>query len=390
MNICGRRYDTGEAVEVRCDAGVIASIQPLPSDRANSSDLPWLSPGWLDIQVNGFGGHEFASSQLTIDEVRQVTLAMDSMGVTQYWPTLTTHSIEVLRHGAQTIAQACQEDAVAARIGGIHVEGPYLSPEDGPRGAHPKQHCRPPSWDEFQTLQDAAQGRINLITIAPEWEGSEEFIRRAVGSNVVVALGHTAANSDQIRAAVDAGASLSTHLGNGAHGTIRRHPNYIWDQLAEDRLFASLIADGHHLPPSVLKSMVRAKTPARCILVSDITGMAGMPPGIYESPSLASVEVLENGRLVVAGQRQYLAGAALPLGVGIATIAKETDATLAEAIDMATLNPTRLFGMKPPNIESGATADLVTFDFDSVNSGGLNVRTTIKNGEISWNKASST
>src|SRR5206468_8402774 len=131
---------------------------------------------------------------------------------------------------------------------------------------------------------------------------SPSFIERAVASGVVVAIGHTKATGDQIRAAVDAGATLSTHLGNGAHPLIRRHPNYIWEQLAEDRLMASLIVDGHHLPPSVVKSMVRAKTPARCVLVSDITALGGMPPGRY-SGGLGDLEVLESGKLVLADQR---------------------------------------------------------------------------------------
>ncbi|MFT5526185.1 MAG: N-acetylglucosamine-6-phosphate deacetylase [Pirellulaceae bacterium] len=381
MKIRGRRYDTGIAVEVHCVGGKIAAVTAID----DCDELPWISPGWLDIQVNGFGGKEFSSATLSVDEVREVTLAMDSMGVTNYWPTLTTHSAEVLLHGLKTIARVCQDDAqIAARIGGIHIEGPYLSPEDGPRGAHPRQHCRPPNWTEFQLFQEAAGGLINLITLAPEWQGSAEFIARVVDANVVVAIGHTAANSDQIRAAVDAGATLSTHLGNGAHGTIRRHPNYIWDQLADDRLSASLIADGHHLPHAVLKSMVRAKTPARCILVSDITGMAGMPPGRYQSPSLSEVEVLEDGRLVVAGQRQYLAGAALPLGVGIATIARHTDASLEETIDMVCANPARLWGREPPSIDVESVADLVAFDLDPSKSDSLNVRTTVKSGELAW------
>jgi N-acetylglucosamine-6-phosphate deacetylase len=158
--------------------------------------------------------------------------------------------------------------------------------------------------------------------------------------------------------------------------------------LADDRLSASLIADGHHLPYSVLKSMVRAKTPARSILVSDITGMAGMPPGRYQSPSLADVEVLEDGRLVVAGQRQYLAGAALPIGVGIEIITRHTDATLAEAIDMVCKNPANLWQLPTPAIEVGSDADLVTFDLGSPQNAPLNVRTTVKSGEEVWTNPS--
>src|SRR5690606_36313484 len=155
--------------------------------------------------------------------------------------------------------------------------------------------------------QDAAEEAIRLLALSPEHEGSDAFIANAVQSGVLIAIGHTQATSDQIRSAVDAGARMSTHLGNGAHPMLRRHPNYLWDQLAEDRLTASLIVDGHHLPPAVVKTFVRAKGAERCVLVSDVTGMAGMPPGRYDQTSIGPVEVLEDGRLVVAGQRQYLA-----------------------------------------------------------------------------------
>src|SRR5207244_4307325 len=162
-----------------------------------------------------------------------------------------------------------------------HREGPDLSPEDGPRGAHPRQHIRPPDWDEFRRLQDAAGGLIRLVTLAPEHDGALPFIEKLVAAGVVVSLGHTAASGACIRAAAKAGARLSTHLGNGAHAILPRHPNYIWEQLAADELWASIICDGHHLPPSVARCIVRVKTPARTILTSDAGSLAGLAPGHY-------------------------------------------------------------------------------------------------------------
>jgi N-acetylglucosamine-6-phosphate deacetylase len=263
----------------------------------------------------------------------------------------------------RVLALACRaSEIVAQHVVGIHLEGPYISAEDGPRGAHPLEHCRPPCWNEFQRLQEAAEGRIRIITLSPEYEGAHEFIERTAASGVLVAIGHTAANSDQIRAAVDAGARMSTHLGNGAHGQIRRHPNYIWDQLAEDRLVASLIADGHHLPASVVKCFVRAKSPARCILVSDLVGMAGMPPGRYRNTSIGDIEILDDGRLVVAGQRQYLAGAGLPIHYGIPNVMKFAEVPLSTAINMVTTYPARLLDLPAPRIEVGASSELVLFD----------------------------
>ena len=377
MKVVGRRYDSGQLIEVTVANGRIASVDT--SDEA-SNDAPWIAPGFVDLQINGYGGQEFNDRELTVDRVEQVSLALDSFGVTSYLPTATTHSFEMLVHSLGTIARACETaDEVARRAVGIHLEGPYISPEDGPRGAHPLEHCRPPDWDEFQRLQQAAQGQIRLLTLSPEYDGSADFIRKVVDSGVLVAIGHTAANSDQIRAAVDAGARMSTHLGNGAHGQIRRHPNYIWDQLADDRLVASLIVDGHHLPPSVVKSFVRAKTPDRCVIVSDIMGMGGLPPGLYET-SVGAVEVLEDGRLVVAGQRQYLAGASLPIAVGVGNLMRFTGLSLQTAVELATLRPAELIGHECCKLEVNDTADLILFELSADNT--FTVMKTVNAGEV--------
>jgi N-acetylglucosamine-6-phosphate deacetylase len=376
MEFIARRFDTAELVRVAIRDGKIASIS---RSEANGAQSPWLAPGFVDLQINGYGGQEFNDSELTPEKVERISLAQDSCGVTRFLPTLTTDSHAVLAHGLAVIARACEQSAaVGARVAGIHLEGPFISKEDGPRGAHPIAHCRPPDWNEFRRLQDAAGGRIRLLTISPEYEGAEEFIAKAAASGVLVSIGHTAATSEQIRTAVDAGARMSTHLGNGAHGQIRRHPNYIWDQLAEDLLTASLIVDGHHLPPAVVKSFVRAKTPERCVLVSDITGMAGQPPGRYRTTGLGDVEMLEDGRLVVAGQRQYLAGAALPIGVGVANVMRFAGVSLAEAVDMASGRPAALIGEEPVRLAPGSQADLVLFELEPARA--LKVVATIKTG----------
>lgn len=367
MDIVARRYDTLEVVCLHVENGQIRSLQP-QATVADPAGIPWVAPGLVDIQVNGCCGRDFLEPGLGVAGVAEIGRAVARQGVTGYCPTLTTHSFERLADAARTIARACEEDGtVAAQVLGIHLEGPYISGEDGPRGAHPREHVRPPSWDEFQRLQDAAGGRLRILTMSPEYDSAADFVARVAKTNVIVAIGHTRADSAQIRAAVDAGARLSTHLGNGAHGQIRRHPNYIWDQLAEDRLTASLIVDGHHLPPAVVKVFLRAKGPERCLLISDLTGMAGRPPGRYEAASLGAVEVLEDGRLVVAGQRQLLAGAALPLTVGITNLMRFTGASLQTAVDMASLRPAAFVGRPTGGLIVGVSADLVLFRL----SGGL-------------------
>ena len=231
-------------------------------------------------------------------------------------------------------------------------------------------------------MQEAADGRIRILTLSPEYDGSTEFIEQTVASGVVVAIGHTSADSSQIRAAVDAGASMSTHLGNGAHGQIRRHPNYIWDQLAEDRLVASLIVDGHHLPAAVVKSFVRGKTTGRCILVSDMVGMAGMPPGRYANSAVGDIEILDDGRIVVAGQRQYLAGASLPLTVGIANIMRFTEMDLETAVNLASRRPAQLIDTTAGAFEVGAPADFIQFGVPTSATDRIQILATIKAANV--------
>jgi N-acetylglucosamine-6-phosphate deacetylase len=338
--------------------------------------------------MNGYGGQEFSSAALTPDKVAAIVRAMEPFGVTRLCPTLTTESLPVLAHGLRSIAAACETSpGLARRIPGIHVEGPFITAEDGARGAHPKEHCRLPDWDEFQQLQDAAGGRIRLLTMSAEFEGSVGLIQRACAAGVIVAIGHTSASPDQIRAAVDAGARMSTHLGNGSHPMLHRLCNYVWAQLAEDRLVAGLIVDGHHLPPDVVKVFVRAKTPDRCIVVSDLSGQAGQPPGRYASP-FCDVEILPSGRLVVAGQRELMAGASLPLSAGVANVMRFAGVDLSCAVRMAVHHPAALLGIEPGGLDPGDPADLIQFELamreSEDASSGLHVLATLVEGQLAW------
>ncbi|MFN0018911.1 MAG: N-acetylglucosamine-6-phosphate deacetylase [Pirellulaceae bacterium] len=378
LELVGRRYDSDRAVRIQIEQGHITRIKPA----GDTPGLPYVAPGFCDLQINGYKGVEFNDPKLTVEQVRKAALSQDQFGVTRYLATCTTDSYEIFCHSFATIAQAIDElPEVAARLAGIHMEGPYIAPDDGPRGAHPKQHVRPPDWNEFSRIQQAARGKIKLLTVSPEYEGSAEFIQKVVTSGVLVAIGHTKATSEQISAAVDAGARMSTHLGNGAHPQIKRHPNYIWDQLAEDRLVASLITDGHHLPAAVVKSMVRAKTPARCVLVSDITGLGGMPPGRYAT-GLGDLEVLESGKLVLAGQREILAGASQPIHVCVANVMRFASVSLQTAVEMASTSPSRLIGESDRGLEVGELANLVLFDLPKDVTSPLEIRMTVNRGAV--------
>lgn len=359
--LCGRRYDTGEPVTISIEGDRISAVEPAVP-RGSINDWPWVAPGLVDLQINGYGGTWFSKVGLNAEDVLQTLEPHFQYGITRMLPTLVTASHEALMSGFTAIRQACEQEEWAAKlVAGCHLEGPFISSEDGPRGAHPLQHVRPADWDEFCTLQDASGGRIILVTLAAESEGAAAFIRKAVDAGITVAIGHTGANSEQIEEAVDAGARLSTHLGNGAHGQIRRHPNYIWDQLGDSRLTASIITDGHHLPPSVIRSILRTKDPSNVVITCDAAGLAGCPPGVYDLPDKARVEILEDGKIVLAGQSQLLAGSSLETDVCVAHAIDVAGVSIRQAFDMAGKNPCRLLGLEQVRLNRGSRADLVLF-----------------------------
>lgn len=378
--VYGRRYDTGEPCAISIEKGRIADVSPV-WPRGSLDDWPYVAPGLFDIQINGHGGIWYSHAGLTKDQVLLTLQAYFAHGVTRMCPTLITAGHETLAAGFAALRQACEEQPWAAEmVPGFHLEGPFISPEDGPRGAHPLEHVRPADWDEFSKLQDIAGGRIKLVTLAPESAHAVDFIRRAVAQGITISLGHTAATHDQIQAAVDAGATLSTHLGNGAHGTLKRHPNYIWDQLGEPRLYASIITDGHHLPGAVVNSILRAKSPCRTILTCDAAGLAGCQPGLYELGS-GRFELLLDGRIVVAGQQQLLAGSSLATDTCVAGVMRMTGCSLRDAIDMASRTPARLMNQPQFKLQRGSRADLFLFHLPA-GASRLNVVATFAQGEL--------
>jgi N-acetylglucosamine-6-phosphate deacetylase len=362
MLLRGKHYVTGQLVDVVCQNGTIAAVSPATSAPADHR-AGWIAPALFDLQINGCDGRSFNSPQLTIDDIRHVVSVCRRHGVAELFPTLVTTRHEALVHGFGTLRDACESDAqLSHAIPGFHLEGPYIAAEDGPRGAHPKQHVRPPDWDEFRRLQEAAGGRIRLLTLAPETTGAIAFIEKVVAAGVVVSIGHTAATPEQIRAAVAVGARLSTHLGNGSHAVLPRHENYIWEQLAADDLWASIICDGHHLPASVVKCIVRVKTPARVVLTCDAGSLAGLPPGRYREWD-QEFEVHPAGKIVVPGTA-FLAGSWAFTDRCLGQVIRMAGVSLQDAIDMASAQPRELLGLPPRRLESGHPATLMLFDWE--------------------------
>jgi len=298
------------------------------------------APGLCDLQVNGFAGVDFNDPTTALERYEVAAARMRATGVTLFLPTVVTSTTEHFAACARSLAR--WKNASSA---GIHMEGPYISPVDGARGAHPLEHVRPASIDDFRRRQDAAEGRIVLVTIAPEVEGALALIEHMVASGTRVAIGHSDASPAQVRDGVAAGATLSTHLGNGSVRTMARHPNLIWEQLAADEIASCFIADGHHLPASTFKAMVRAKTPARAVLVTDAVAPAGCPPGRYRI-GLIEVELHADGRVTMLGNDR-LAGSALSLDVAVGNAVRLAGVSLDDALAMASTRPARCLGLAP-------------------------------------------
>ena len=295
-------------------------------------------PGLFDLQVNGFGGIDFNDRGLTADRVAEALHGMRGTGITRCLPTLISSPLDAFAACARVLSTSS-----SATVAGIHMEGPYLSSEDGPRGAHVKAHLRPADVEDFKRRQDAANGRIVLVTLAPEVPGAMTLIEHLSASGVRVAVGHTAATSVQIADAIAAGATLATHLGNGCAAMLPRHPNPIWDLLADDAVFASFIVDGHHLAPGTVKAMIRAKGPRRSMLITDATAAAGSRPGTYLLGDIPST-LTSDGRVSLAGT-PYLAGSSLTLDRAIGNAVRFTGLPLDEVIPMASTIPAAYLGM---------------------------------------------
>jgi N-acetylglucosamine-6-phosphate deacetylase len=348
---------SGDEVEVRFED----SIESVDSLIAPAGDSTYVTPGWIDLQVNGFAGVDYNAPSASHEEIARSIRAMLQTGVTRFYPTVITGSPQDMSGALANLARAKEASWEGAAMEAFHVEGPHISPEDGPRGAHPARWVRPPDLDEFHRFQEAARGNIRLVTLSPEWPDAPCFIEALTREGVVASIGHTQATSSEIAAAVSAGATLSTHIGNGAHAVLPRHPNYIWDQLAEDRLAASFIVDGIHLAPSFLKVALRAKGLERSILVTDAVMPAGCAPGPYKLGEV-DVELHPDGSVRLSGGTR-LAGSALRMDRALQNVMRIASLSLREAIPLATRNPARIgrIASRQRGLNPGERADLVRF-----------------------------
>ncbi len=375
MKCDGREVSSGERIVVEGDS-VITHVDPLFT---SSDEDIWISPGFVDLQVNGFAGVDYNSPTAGMEEIGRSIRVLFTTGVTRFFPTVITGPPADMLGALRNLAKARESLAEGHAMEAFHVEGPHISPDDGPRGAHPARWVRPPDFEEFQRWQEAADGRVRLVTLAPEWPQAPGYIEKLAREGVVTSIGHTRATREQIQDAVSAGATLSTHLGNGTDSVLPKQPNYIWEQLAEDRLAASFIVDGIHISDSFLKVALRAKGIERSVLVTDAVMPAMCAPGFYQLGDV-EVELKDDQRVVLRGGTR-LAGSSLRMDRAIQNVMRTAGVGLTEAVTMATTNAARvgrisgrLRGLKP-----GERADIVRF---RIANGRLEVLETFLSGKL--------
>ena len=344
------------------DGRIVEVLDGRPADAADHLALPAgiLGPGLIDLQVNGGFGVDVSSA----DEAgwKTIAAALPSTGVTAYQPTFTTAPIEMLVAGLDRAVAARQRLAVGpyARLLGVHLEGPFLSPARP--GVHPPEHMRHPTSEHLDALLDgeATRGIITMLTLAPELPGAVDAVRRLVRAGIRVSLGHTDATAAQVRAATDAGACMVTHVFNAQRGLGHREPGVAGQALADGRLVVGLIADLMHVAGEIVTVVMNAAA-GRVALVTDAIAAAGMPPGRYllgDTPVDVSTDGLPRN---AAGT---IAGSTLTLDCAVRNSVR-VGVPAAAALEAASRVPADVLGRADlGRIEAGARADLVWWSED--------------------------
>jgi N-acetylglucosamine-6-phosphate deacetylase len=377
----GLLYLDGKPVSIVIKDGKIAEVNHIDALPAGSEQL-YVAPGLIDNQVNGFMGISFlseAGGELTLEKVQKATRALWEKGVTTYLATLTSNSNKELISLFTKFGKFRNDRSLLGSVAGFHLEGPYISPEEGYRGAHNPKFIRKPDWDEFMQFYTASGNAIKNVTVAPELEGAMDFIKKCTEKGIVVALGHHNADAKTINEAVENGAKTSTHIGNGCANMINRHLNPLWPQLANDKLMISIICDGFHLNDEEIKVFYKVKGSDRTIITSDVVEFGGMPPGTYKVWDGSVVEMTPEGKLMYPAEK-VLYGGASALDRGTQHIMDVTGCSLADAIKMASTNPAKLYGLADRgSLEPGKRADLILF---RPGKGRLEIFKTFVNGEL--------
>jgi len=316
---------------------------------ACQTPLSLVNDSLFDIQVNGFAGVDFQQPGLSAADLRRAVDALARHETRRIFLTLITDRVDSLCEKLENIERLRASDStIGESICGYHIEGPWLSPVPGYRGAHDPRHMGPPNNTDFDRLQKAANGHIKLLTLAPELPGSTVFIRHVIRSGASVALGHTNASEEDIDRAIRAGALFCTHLGNGVPTEMHRHNNVTQRLLARDELTAFFIPDGIHLPPFVLKNFFRAKPAGKALFTTDCMAAAGAPPGRYRIAHHV-LEVRED-RVVRSPGTSSFAGSALAPDEGVRNVSRWLDLDDRVARGLCSTAVAAAFDIKLPEL----------------------------------------
>jgi N-acetylglucosamine-6-phosphate deacetylase len=302
----------------------------------------------LDLQVNGFGGVDFNQDSLTADDLRKACAQLASHGVEAILATIITEKVEVMAHRLANLARLRARDPQAQKIiAGFHIEGPFLNAEPGYRGAHPAEVIHHANVDEMRRLLDAARGLTRVVTLAPEVDPGCKVTRLLADQGITVSAGHCNPSLDELRAAIDAGLRMFTHLGNGCPRQMPRHDNVIQRALSlADKLWLCFIADGVHIPFFVLRNYLRCADTSRCIVVSDAMAAAGLGPGRYK---LSRWEVTIGPDLAAwAPDRSHLVGSAITMDQSFTNLVQQVGLAEVDAVRLTSTNPRLAIGLRSP------------------------------------------
>ncbi|GAB3997665.1 N-acetylglucosamine-6-phosphate deacetylase [Nocardioides marmoraquaticus] len=338
---------------VEVSGGQVAALGEGTPPRPADLDLgaATVAPGLVDVHVHGGGGASFTGPP---EEVEAAVATHRAAGTTTVLASLVTAAPDDLLRSVRELASLTD----ARAVGGTHLEGPWLSPRRA--GAHEVAQLRAPDPAEVDALLEAGRGTIRMVTLAPELPGALDAVRRLVAAGVTVAVGHTDASYEETRAAIDAGASVGTHLFNTMPGLHHRDPGPVGALLGDDGVVVELVADGVHLHPQVLALAARSAA-GRFALVSDAMAAAGAPDGDYRLGAL-DVEVRQGvARLSDSGA---IAGSTLVLADAVRFSTQVAGLPLADAVRAATTTPAEAVGLAAGRLEPGAAADLVVLDRD--------------------------
>lgn len=301
---------------------------------------------FFDLQVNGYGGVDFNQDDLTAESLHRACERLRDGGVGGILATIITEEVGKMARRLENLVRLREQSPLAKEIiAGIHIEGPFLNETAGYRGAHPADAIRPANMDDMKRLIDAAGGLAKIVTLAPERDAGLQVTKWLAGSGVIVSAGHCNPDLPTLEAAIDAGLSMFTHLGNGCPTEMPRNDNIVQRVLRlRDRLWISFIADGAHIPFFVLENYIRLAGMDRTVIVTDAIAPAGLGPGRY-SLGRWSLEIGED-MVARAPDRSHLVGAAITLARTVENLVEHVGLTPQEAQRLTCDNPRAAVGLK--------------------------------------------